>query len=74
MEPQRLETDVSTPSSGACNKTEKRGIYLRRWMLWIPLVVCASLLYIFDIGGEMRYRMALPHNIITSESEGLELF
>jgi len=74
MEPQGLLTDVSAPSSGACNKTEKRGIYLRRWMLWIPLVVCASLLYIFNIGGEMHYRMALPHNIIPSESEGLELY
>jgi len=65
METQRLLTDVTAASSGACNKTEKTGIYLRRWMLSIPLVVCATLLYIFDIGGELRYRM--PQNIVPSE-------
>jgi hypothetical protein len=73
METQRLLTDVTGPSSGAYNKTEKRGIYLRRWMLWIPLVVAASLLYTFDIGGELRYHIALPQNIIPSEYVGLEL-
>lgn len=67
MEPQRLLTDVTAASSGACNKTEKRSIYLRRWMLWIPLAVCASLLYILDIGGELHYRMALPQSVIPSE-------
>jgi hypothetical protein len=69
----RLLTDVSGPSSGAYNKTKKRCIYLRRWMLWIPLVVAASLLYILGIGEEMRYRIALSH-YIPSEYEGLELF
>jgi hypothetical protein len=67
MEPQQLLTEVTATSAGACNKTEKKGIYLRRWMLWILLVVCASLLYIFDIGVELRYRMALPQSIIPSE-------
>jgi len=60
-------SDVTAPSSGACNKTEKKSTYLRRWMLWILLVVCASLFYIFVIGGELPYRMALPHHIIPSE-------
>jgi hypothetical protein len=64
MEPQRLLTGVSTPSSSAYNKTEKRGINLRRWMLWIPLVIFASLLYIFDIRGEMHYHIALQHSVI----------
>jgi hypothetical protein len=67
-------TDLSGPSSGAYNKTEKRSIYLRRWMLWIPLVVAASLLYILDIGEELRYRIAMPPSITPSEYEGLEPF
>jgi hypothetical protein len=43
-------------------------------MLWIPLVVAALLLYIFDIGGELRYRIAMPQSIIPSEYESLEPF
>jgi hypothetical protein len=74
MEPRRFLTDVSGPSSGAYNKIVKRGIYLHRWMLWIPLVVAASLFYIFGIGEELRYRNAMPQIIIPSEYESLELF
>jgi hypothetical protein len=43
-------------------------------MLWIPLFVAASLLYIFDIGEELRYRIEMPQFIISSEYESLELF
>jgi hypothetical protein len=74
MQLQRLLTDVSEPSPGASDKTEKRGIYLRRWMLWIPLFILAFLLYIFDIWGEMRSRIAFPHTLIPSKYENLELF
>ena len=67
MEPQRLLTDAPGPSSGAYNKTEKRGTSLCRWMLCILFVISASLLYIFDIAEEMRYRIVLPRSVIPSE-------
>jgi hypothetical protein len=72
MEPQRILTDVSEPSPGASDKTEKR--CLRRWMLWITLLILAFLLFIFYIVGEMSLRTALPDTTIASKYEDLELF
>jgi hypothetical protein len=39
-------------------------------MLWIPLVVAASLLYIFDIGVELRYRVAMPQITLVKKGFG----
>jgi hypothetical protein len=64
MGPQRLLKDLSDPSSGVYNKNERKAASFRRWLLWIPLVIFASLLYIFDIGGELWYHIPLPHNIV----------
>jgi hypothetical protein len=72
MEPQKLLKIQCDLSSGVYNKNEKKIASFRRWLLWIPLVIFASLLYIFDIGGEMRYHFPLPNNITASKYEGQE--
>ena len=81
MEPQRILTDVSEPSPGASDKTEKR--CLRRWMLWITLLILAFLLFIFYIVGEMSLRTSAVQcsavqcsadTNIPSKYEDLELF
>jgi len=64
MGSQKLLKVLSDASSNSCNKNEKKVASFRRWLLWIPLVVLVSLLYILDIGGELHYHTPLPHNIM----------
>ncbi|XP_021917636.1 uncharacterized protein LOC110828852 isoform X2 [Zootermopsis nevadensis] len=63
MGPQRLLRDLPDPSPGVYSKHERKTVSFRRWLLWIPLVIFASLLYVFDIGGELQYNIPLPYNI-----------
>jgi hypothetical protein len=74
MEPQQLLKIHSDPSSGVYNKNEKKTASFRRWLLWIPIIIFASFLYIFDIAGEMRYHFPLPNNITASKYEAPETF
>jgi hypothetical protein len=67
MEHQQLLKIQPEPSFGVYGKNEKKTATFRRWLLWIPIVIFASFLYIFDIGGEMRYRFPLPNNITASK-------
>lgn len=72
MERQQLLKFQPDPSPGIINKNEKKAASFRRWLLWIPIVIFASFLYIFDIGGEMHYRFQLPNNITASKYEAPE--
>jgi Na+/melibiose symporter-like transporter len=67
MGSRRLLEEVYDPSSGVYYKNRRKIASFRRWLLWIPLAVFASLLYILDIGGEFRYHMPLPNNIAFGE-------
>jgi hypothetical protein len=73
MERQNFWKIQSVASSGIHNKNEKKTASFRRWLLWIPIVILASLLYILDIGGEMRYHLPVPNNITFSKYGGPEM-
>jgi hypothetical protein len=73
MEPQKLLKIQSDPSYGVHNKSEKKTSSFQRWLLWITIFIFASILYVFDIGAEMRYHFPLPNNITISKYEDPEI-
>jgi hypothetical protein len=73
MEPQKLLKMQSDPSYGVHNKRKKKTASFCRWLLWLPLLIFATILYVFDIAGEMLYHFPLPNNITVSKYEHPEM-
>ncbi|XP_069698069.1 uncharacterized protein [Periplaneta americana] len=71
MVPLRPSTNKCDSANELRDKNERKVTTFHRWLLWIPLVLFGTLLYILDFGGELRYHIPLPHTIVSVSDKPL---